>query len=350
MFTKESIELRHHFLPLSDVKSSKELKKLYEHFKNIKLQPLHEIYYNQTNKMDIKLEPSKYVPDQISRNIYTMNQTIVVFIVGKLKIKLIIHGEKEVKTFIEKIKHVIRFVCSLSSITINELVINYYLIDEKKMIGKNTKILTPYEINSGFCNDESKLTEITIYRTEEIIKVTIHELIHALQYDYREESNKIISHYQNKYNITSERINSYEAYTEIWANIINCYLLSQMVKRSNYDLFITLIAIEKAFTRFQTEKVFYITDLSTKKIDINEKTNTLSYFIIRCELYQKLNLFLKFCRLNNNYVKMKNTAKWFDFLKKNQLVKKNNRRFNRINKQGFLYKNMRMSMNELNIY
>jgi len=181
MFTKESIELRHHFLPLSDVKSSKELKKLYEHFKNIKLQPLHEIYYNQTNKMDIKLEPSKYVPDQISRNIYTMNQTIVVFIVGKLKIKLIIHGEKEVKTFIEKIKHVIRFVCSLSSITINELVINYYLIDEKKMIGKNTKILTPYEINSGFCNDESKLTEITIYRTEEIIKVTIHELIHALQ-------------------------------------------------------------------------------------------------------------------------------------------------------------------------
>ena len=87
----------------------------------------------------------------------------------------------------------------------------------------------------------------------------IHELIHALCIDEFNDSPDIINHYQNKYQISSDRINTNEAYTEIWANLINCFWISQKVKKKPYDLFKTLIALEKEHCIFQTSKIFYLT-------------------------------------------------------------------------------------------
>ena len=90
-----------------------------------------------------------------------------------------------------------------------------------------------------------------------------------------------------------------------------------------------------------------IKKINTKKIDINRNTNVLSYFIIRCELYNRLNEFIKFCRLHNqNYVKMTQENKWFQFIKKNKKIIKNNRRFNRLQKNNPVYKTMKMSILE----
>ena len=66
-----------------------------------------------------------------------------------------------------------------------------------------------------------------IWRKEEIIKVTIHELFHLFNCDSKTiDTQSIIKLYQERYNINSTVINTFEAYTEIWANIINCFLLS----------------------------------------------------------------------------------------------------------------------------
>ena len=95
-------------------------------------------------------------------------------------------------------------------------------------------------------------------------------------------------------------INSYEAYTEIWAELINCYLISQYVEQSKqYKFFHTMILLEKTFSDFQSDKIFKYTDLTTKQIDINKETNVLAYYIIKNELYKSLNVFLKICRENN---------------------------------------------------
>ena len=56
------------------------------------------------------------------------------------------------------------------------------------------------EVNSGSCQI-GDTTFINIYRIEELIKVTIHELIHAFRYDNFRDSPQIIRHYQKKYNI-----------------------------------------------------------------------------------------------------------------------------------------------------
>jgi len=121
-------------------------------------------------------------------------------------------------------------------------------------------------------------------------------------------------------------------------------------------MFYVLIRLEADFCEVQKDKVFFKSKLSEKLIDINQQTNVLAYFIIRCELYQEelFNEFLKFCRMNNeNYVKMTKKEDFFKKVllnkKKNKFLKKNNRRFNNVNNKKHYFKNMRMSINELNI-
>ena len=350
MITDESTELRKYLFNRIDVKDSKEVRDLYSFLDNIQLKPLHIEHYHVKHKHSLEIEPSDFIPDNIIKKTYIMNRTTIHFTVGKLKVKLFIHSKEDSKKFINIIVSVIQYVCSLSIIDINELSINYYLLKNKKEINKNTKEFTKNEINSGYCKDGPFKTEITIYRIEEVVKVTIHELFHALQYDYRNDPLHIINHYKNKYNITSTKLKSYEAYTEIWANIINIYLISKKSKRSPYNIFITLLALEKEFCEFQSHKVFYVTNLGDKPTDINKKTGIFPYFILRCELYQRLNLFIKHCRLHNiDYVKIDKEEKWFNFLKKNTTIKKNNRRFNKFNENSIIYKTMRMSINEIKV-
>lgn len=354
--TNDSIELRNYLFKELKISNSKELIKLYSTFNNIQIQKLRIKYYHTRNDKKIEINKAKYIPDNISNKSYLMNETLISLENEKIQVNIKIYSNKEVNKFVNILISTIEYVCSIAPISVNKLNLNYYLTDNKKEIklkNKNEKyVLSKNEVNSGFCSNDMFNSNITIYRVEEVIKVTIHELIHAMNYDYRNDSNKIIEMYKKRYNINSEEIRTYEAYTEFWANLINCYLISKRSKRSNYEVFITLISLEKNFAILQSEKVFHITKLTSEKIDINQKTNVLAYYIIRSEFYQKLNLILKFCSLHNiNYVKMEKIDKWYLFLKENiPKVEKNNRRFNNMNKKKLIYKTMRMSVNELSIH
>ena len=80
------------------------------------------------------------------------------------------------------------------------------------------------EVNSGSCSSDT----INIWRKEEVLKVTLHECIHLLKYDQKNEDNFLKEHYRKRYNITSENMNIFEAYTEIWAELINIYLIVKL--------------------------------------------------------------------------------------------------------------------------
>ena len=72
------------------------------------------------------------------------------------------------------------------------------------------------------------------------------------------------------------------------------------------------------------------------------------------DIEELFNEFLKFCRVNNeNYIKMTKKEDFFRKVllnkKKNKFLKKNNRRFNNVNNKKLYFKNMRMSINELDI-
>jgi hypothetical protein len=351
--TEQSIELRDYLFKDIKISSSKELKDLYSKLNSIYIQKLRIKYYHVKENKTVVINKAKYVPENISNKTYVMDHITIGLENEKIQIVINIYSDKEVNKFINILVSTIEFLCSIAPFSIKKMKLNYYLIDSKKEIKSSNKYtLTKNEVNSGFCNDGFFESDITIYRIEEVIKVTIHELIHALNFDYRNDSDKIINHYKKRYNINSEKINTYEAYTEFWANILNCYLISKRSKRSNYEVFITLIAIEKSFAILQSDKVFYITNLSSETIDINQKTNVLAYYIIKCELFKKLNSVLKFCNLHNiNYVKMDNIENWYMFIKQHlPKVEKNNRRFNNMNKTKNIYKTMRMTINELSIF
>ena len=72
---------------------------------------------------------------------------------------------------------------------------------------------------------------INIWRKEEILKVTLHEMFHALKFSHYSDVDDILQHFKQKYQISSKKVNTDEAYTEIWANLINCFLISKNLEK-----------------------------------------------------------------------------------------------------------------------
>lgn len=79
--------------------------------------------------------------------------------------------------------------------------------------------------------------------------------------------------------------------------------------------------------------------------DINRHTNTLAYFVIRSEIY---NNFKKFIQLFGAKICC-DSKLYFTFLKENKVVKKNDELINKINKNNFIYRSLRMSGMEYKI-
>tara|TARA_Y100000590_G_C15693541_1_gene1004302 strand:+ start:248 stop:1300 length:1053 start_codon:yes stop_codon:yes gene_type:complete len=348
MFTKKGIIYDYIYPKIKgSIIKSPELNKLYDFFSNVEILRFEEIitsFSEEKFKADYELS---YTSENIKEKIknYTMKYSFILkFNNYTINVNIFSDNNKVVNTnFLHELKKYIQFTLSINPVKTN-ITINYHLSNEKKMIKKG--ILTKNEVNSGSCMITSDHSVINIWRKEEILKVTIHELFHALKNDCYNDNGKIIQHFTSKYDISSTKINSHEAYTEIWANLINCFLISQKYKDNQKKIFSELVTIEKFYSIFQAQKVLF-NSLTKKGVNNDKNTNVTSYFLIRAELYQRLNAFLKFCRLKNaNYVKIKNTEKWLVFLESKNKIKRNTI-FK--GKKDYLFKNLRMTILELNL-
>ena len=169
------------------------------------------------------------------------------------------------------------------------------------------------------------------------------ELIYGLHYDYKQDTGDIILHYQKKYGITSPKMNTFEAYTEIWAELLHCYLLSKLSTKHSYDLFSANIGIEIKFSQLQSNKVL---SLLEKNKDLNKETNVTSYYLIKTELWIHLNNFIEYCmRFNQNMIKLIDKDKFPDYLKKlPKVVKK------KMKVSGYLKDTTRMTCLEMELF
>jgi len=324
---------------------SQELNKLYNFFSDVKVLPYEEIersFSSETFSSEYELN---FTSEKIKRQMEDFNMKYrFVLAFPNMKVEINIYTKERLTNvnFIDELYKYISFILSINPIE-KDITINYHLSNEKKFV--KTGILTKNEVNSGSCIDDYEKCIINIWRKEELLKVTLHELSHGLEHSRYNDPNDLIEHYNKKYNMNSKKINSHEAYTEIWANLINCFLISQKFKRKKEE-FKKLVTIEKFYSIFQAQKVLY--NSHRMNIDLDKDTNVTAYFLIRAELYQRLNVFLKFCRENNeNYVKLKNTKQWLVFLKSKIKIKKNGI-FNK-QKKSYLFRNLRMTILELDI-
>jgi hypothetical protein len=360
MFTPEEDSIIYdHIYPKikGDILKSPELNKLYEFFCDIELLSYDEIdssFSEEKFKVDYELQfASENIKHEIEnfhlKYSYTLRFDDII-----VTINLFTDNRLTNSNFLYELKRYIQFILSVHPVKA-DITINYHLTDQEKKVIKGV-IPTRDQVNSGSCMSfaSSALPSraggksiINIWRKEELLKVTIHEIIHALRHDHYTDDDTIIRHFKNKYDINVSKLNTHEAYTEIWANLVNCFLISQKYNTSPKKVFSKLVSVEKYFSIFQAQKVLFNTS-TIKNVNLDKNTNVTAYFLIRAELYQRLNEFLKFTRTQNeDYIKIKNTNNWLVFLNSKIKVKRNDIIFK--NKKGYLYKNLRMTILELNL-
>ena len=217
----------------------------------------------------------------------------------------------------------------MKSQRITHAVIDIYIwmtLHKKKMKNciKNCYLGTD-EINSGATI--RKITEkygtVFIWRKEELEKVFIHELIHALRLDFYEYPKKLDKLVTDNYNIKSSlRINIFEAYTETWACILNIIMNCILDNHDNIlEKVYTCIHFEMHWSIYQIRnilnyfKIFHLqnedffclqcSSFNTPSL-FKQKTNVFSYFILKTYFINHLDTFLDLCSIyNDNYIKFK---------------------------------------------
>ena len=221
----------------------------------------------------------------------------------------------------------------------------YFTSLEKKLPKSNIDILDQINVNTAFTTTCPKDSEIVIFRKEEWFKVLIHESFHNFALDFSDMNTyECTKDILSIFPVNSE-VNLYESYTEFWAEIINALFCSffNLKNKSNIEDFLSnfdfFINFERTYSFFQLVKTLDFMGLNYKNIysETNqskilrdtlykEKTNVLSYYVIKTILLNNYQGFLSWCSHNNfSLLQFKKTStnlkEYCNFIRKNYKTK-----------------------------
>lgn len=352
MLTKNSYIALDMFTPFISQVNTSLLKNLCSYFESIDVDFEILSMEQETKQVSYQsLQNEKFIDGHLKQEITLLsNYKRVTFQSNNTKFHLefYYHSKDNLDTLIHVLAYALSFTSKVGPHKVKELTIKYYLLDTKRVFDNDT-YFDKEEVNGGACWSSPVDCNITVWRKEEIVKVTVHELIHGLSYDYKHDTSDIIQHYQSKYDITSPKMNTFEAYTEIFAELIHCYILTKFInylypKVSPCNLFSFMVSIEHQFSQMQASKVL---DLLHHNKDVNKETNVTAYYLIKTEIYNDLHNFLTFCFNNNQtIIKIKDIPKYFNYLKRlKKVVKKNYKTRNQ-----YLQNTTRMTCLELELF
>ena len=287
------------FFNKSRTKDSKYYKELYNYLEQSYTNTLPK-YKIKELPINIELTNNQFMSNNIKKHINNLKYYHIVSAnINNNSVTIHIYHSNNIDEFVKIILTYIQFMYNVSNYN-KDIFITYYLTNCKKIL-KN-KILTQDEVNTG----SSNMNEIIIWRKEEVYKTTIHELMHQMNLDYRDDPIEIIKYYQKKYNCISETMNTFEAYTDMWAILINVYLSTKLLN-NNYKFFVEMINLEQLFTHYQANKILKLNK------NYNKYINVLAYYVLKAELFQSLPKVLKFL---NNTIKLDSVNNYFQFLMK----------------------------------
>jgi hypothetical protein len=205
----------------------------------------------------------------------------------------------------------------------------YFTSLEKKLPQSKISILDEININTAFTTTCPKDSEIVVFRKEEWFKVFIHETFHNFGLDFSDMNNNEVNNCMlNIFKVDSD-VNLYESYTEFWAEIINATFCSFFIlkDKSNIKEFLSnsefFINFERTYSFFQLVKTLNFMGLTYNDLHLNtyhssilrdnlykEKTNVLSYYVIKTILLNNYQGFLFWCKTNNfSLLQFKKTTK-----------------------------------------
>ena len=231
--------------------------------------------------------------------------------------------ESELETYNGYVDAIIMWIYILNQYAskqcVNTLVVYLYFTSlEKNLPDSNILILDEINVNTAFTTTCPKDSEIVVFRKEEWFKVFIHETFHNFGLDFSDMNNDYVNNcILNIFKVNSQ-VNLYESYTEFWAEIMNASFCSffSTKEKTNFDDFLSnfeiFINFERTFSFFQLVKTLNFMGLTYKDLYstteqshilrenlYKEKTNVLSYYIIKTILINNYQGCLYWCKTNN---------------------------------------------------
>jgi hypothetical protein len=194
----------------------------------------------------------------------------------------------------------------------------YFTSLAKNLPNSNISILDEIHVNTAFTRTCPRESEIIVFRKEEWFKVFIHETFHNFALDFSDMNNDAPHRcILNIFKVKSD-VNLYESYTEFWAEIMNALFCSyfSMKNKTNVADFLStaefFINFERTYSFFQLVKTLDFMGLSYSDLYSDtqystilrenlykEKTNVLSYYILKTILINNYQDFLFWCKKNN---------------------------------------------------
>lgn len=295
-------------LPLK-IEINNHIKNIYLKLKNIDNNNL-IIKYQKFNSKINKVIKNKYIPELIT-NFINNNKSIKTSInltIDKSDYIINLYFFKIPNNIVEIYENIIKIITLLSTYkkTIyknNNYEINIYFTNFKKEINFKDNIIGPLNVNTGVTSSYNSEVKIIIYRIEEWFKVLIHELIHAFNFDFK-DNYIAFKELKKYYNINSE-FNLNESYVEFWARLINVIYYCNLKSNNNEVLF------EKNFKKYFKKEINHSIDSGLKILSLmsihnnnyEEKSNVFAYYIITSLLIINYKNFINWCyHYNDNLI------------------------------------------------
>lgn len=344
------------------------------------------IQYHKTNKKINFSKPSLlHFPTQIETHLkqHMCQEVCYSFSINNRKIKVYFISERNenVHQYIEPIALWLSMIPS--STCAKTLSVYIYLTSHQKQLPlSKTSVLDEINVNSAYTTSCPVDSEIIIFRKEEWLKVFIHETFHNFNLDFSMMNNDSLNAcILEIFNVPS-KVNAYEAYSEFWAEFMNCLFCSYFMLKNKNNLkeFIKVsesyLNYERSYSLFQMVKILdymglqysdlYSTSKKSSLLRENqykEKTNVLSYYILKTILLINYQDFLKWSMNNNDllfYFKktVQNQMSFCHFIKrKYKSLNMNNMNnmniydfyINKKKEEQYIFTNMRMSICELEL-
>lgn len=276
-----------------------------------------KIKYIECKKIDYKLpkEDSYFIGDTIKNKFDKLKNQ---YEIKYDNIELYIITNKEINKIKNELINKIKIISSLKELFNRTNVyrkITIYDVNEKKHLPKkDNDTIGPSHCNSGYCNvlySNDKNGSIVLYRNEELIKVLIHESIHANFIDY----NIIINQYKSNMNskiCTKYNILLNEAFTETFACLINTILVNYYTKINidkiySNEVNYMLKTFIKLMNYYNIKKIDDIIIKNGCRRYFKQNTNVFSYYVLKTLNYINIDNYLKIMdKYTNNFYSVKN--------------------------------------------
>lgn len=204
------------------------------------------------------------------------------------------YSKQKVKLILELINFMIYYCKTVNQSFHDKLNIKIVLSPFKKEL-QGSIAFSAYNVNSGFTQRDyaNGVSSIVVYREEEVVKVLIHELLHALDIDCKTKMREDEQKFAKLFGMYTG-VNINESFTDAYACLLNVVYCSILLSRGQFveqNIIKQVVKCETVHIVKMGHKVLLNT--SNQRL---ETTNVLAYYVLKALVWTHLEGFCKYLK------------------------------------------------------